>query len=76
MYEGIVRILTIAAVCSSTSFVLMRLIKAFRREEEIEWEFDLDGTLEELEGHPEGSLSKVWQFETPGPVVTRNVEAA
>jgi hypothetical protein len=76
MYEGIVRILTIAAVCAATAFVVMRLLNAFRREDEIEWEFDLDRTLEELEGHPEGVSSKVWQFETPGPVVTRNVEAA
>jgi hypothetical protein len=76
MYEGIVRILTTAAVCGATSFVIMRLIKAFRREDEVEYEFDLAGILEELEGHPESASSKVWQFETPGPVVTRNIEAA
>lgn len=76
MYEGIVRTLTIAAACAATSFMIMRLIQAIRREDEIEWEFDLDGTLGELEGHPEGASNKVWQFETPGPVVTRNIEAA
>ena len=76
MYEGIARILTTAAVCAGTSFVMMRLIKAIRRDDEIEWEFDLDGTLGKLEGHPEGASNKVWQFETPSPVVTRNIEAA
>ena len=76
MYEGIVRILTIAALCAATSFVLVRLIAAIRRDDQIEWEFDLNQTLAQLEGHPEGTSSKVWQFETLDAVSTRNVEAA
>lgn len=76
MFEGIVRILTIAAVCAATSFLLVRLMVAIRKEDHLEWEFDLDRTLAQLEGHPEGTSSKVWQFETLDAVSTRNVEAA
>lgn len=65
MYEGIVRALTIAAVCATTSFVIMRIVLAIRRDDEVEWEFDLEGTLEEL-GNPEAASNKVWQFKTPG----------
>ena len=76
MYEGIVRILTIAALCAATSFLLVRLMAAIRRVDQVEWDFDLDRTLAQLEGHPEGTSSKVWQFETLDAVSTRNVEAA
>jgi hypothetical protein len=76
MFEGIMRIVLVAAGCASASWVLRRLLQACGCYKEIESEIELDDILKRLEGHPEGGSSNGWQFEKTGLVVTTNIETA
>jgi len=73
MYEGIIRIVTVAVICASTSFLLRSLIEACGFNDQTSSEIELGDTLKQWEGHPEDTLSSVWQFETTG---NTNTEAA